>query len=126
VKDKSKEEKMFRRGVIFPFVVLAGLLVALPLVAAEMPAAKSKTTTTTVDVLKPLTLAGQQLKPGTYSVSADDSTVTLQLDGKMVAQAPVQWKNETSKAQYSGVVAVDGVVKEIHFGGKMKYVTIAP
>ena len=117
---------MFRRGVIFPFVVLAGLLVALPLVAAEMPAAKSKTTTTTVDVLKPLTLAGQQLKPGTYSVSADDSTVTLQLDGKMVAQAPVQWKNETSKAQYSGVVAVDGVVKEIHFGGKMKYVTIAP
>jgi hypothetical protein len=52
--------------------------------------------------------------------------VTLQLDGKMVAQAPVQWKNETSKAQYSGVVAVDGVVKEIHFGGKMKYVTIAP
>jgi hypothetical protein len=123
VKDKSKEENMFRRRVMFPFVVLASLLVALPLAAAEMPAAKSKATTT-VDVLKPMTLAGQQLKPGTYSVSADDSTVTLQMHGKMVAQAPVQWKDEASKAQYSGVVAVDGVVKEIHFSGKMKYVTI--
>jgi uncharacterized protein with FMN-binding domain len=115
---------MFRRRVIFPFVALASLLVALPLVAAEMPAAKSKATTT-VDVLKPMTLAGQQLKPGTYSVSADDSTVTLQMNGKMVAQAPVQWKDEASKAQYSEVVAVDGVVKEIHFSGKMKYITIA-
>jgi len=116
---------MFRRGVMFPVLLLVTLMVTLPVMAGEMPSAKSKATTTTVDVLKPMTLAGQQLKPGIYSVSADDSTVTLQMNGKMVAQAPIQWKDEASKAQYSGVVAVDGVVKEIHFSGKMKYVTIA-
>ena len=116
---------MIRRGAMFSFLCLVGLVVTLPALAAEMPAAKSKATTTTVDVLKPMTLAGQQLKPGTYSVSADDSTVTLQMNGKMVAQAPIQWKDEASKAQYSGVVAVDGVVKEIHFSGKTKYVTVS-
>jgi hypothetical protein len=115
---------MFRRGVMFPFLVLVGLTVALPLAAAEVPANKSKTTTTTVDLLRPLTLGGQQLKPGTYSVSADDSTVTLQMNGKMIVQAPVQWKDEANKAEYSRVVAVDGAVKEIHFSGKMKYITI--
>ena len=41
----------------------------------------------------------QELKPGTYRVTADDSKVTLTLDGKVVAEAPVQWKDETNKPQ---------------------------
>ena len=115
---------MFRRGLNLFAPILVALLVAVPL--AERDNGKSgKATTAEVDILSACTLAGKQLKPGTYRVTADDAKITVEMNGKVVAEAPVTWKDETSKPRSSNVVTTDDQVKEIHFGGKMRYVSIS-
>jgi hypothetical protein len=115
---------MDRRGTNLLLPILAALLFALPLAARD--ASKSgKPTIVDVEVLSTITLAGKQLKPGTYTVKADDSKVQLMVGGNVVAEAPVEWKDETSKPRYSQIVTTDNQVKEIHFSGKMKYVAIS-
>jgi hypothetical protein len=108
--------------------LLAALALVIPASARENGPKNSKSTVVeTMDLLNPATIAGKQLKPGTYEVKADDSKVTLSLNGKVVAEAPVQWKDEQSKAKYSAIVT-DGdgnQVKEVHFNGKNRYVEIA-
>lgn len=107
---------------------IAPLLVVLalvsPLLASTANANGSKPTSVSMDVLNTISLNGKQLKPGTYKVTADDSKVTLEQNGKVVAEAPVQWKDETDKPHYSNIVTVGDHVTEIHFSGKMRYVTI--
>ena len=114
---------MSRRGLNLFAPILVALLVAMPL-AARDNGKNGKATTAEVDILSTLTLAGKQLKPGTYRVTADDAKVTIERNGKVVAEAPVQWKDESAKAQSTAVVVSDNQIKEIHFGGKMKYVEI--
>jgi len=107
---------------------IAPLLVVLalvsPLLASTANVNGSKPTSVSMDVLNTISLNGKQLKPGTYKVTADDSKVTLEQNGKVVAEAPVQWKDETDKPHYSNIVTVGDHVTEIHFSGKMRYVTI--
>jgi hypothetical protein len=105
--------------------MLVALVLAMPLAARAVAGNNSKPTSATMDVLSAISLGGKQLKPGTYTVTADDSKVTLAQNGKVLAEAPVQWKDETNKARYSNIVTVGDQVTEIHFGGKMRYVTIA-
>jgi hypothetical protein len=69
-------------------------------------------------------LAGTALKPGTYTISADGSKVTLSQDGKIVAEAPIQWKDGQDKPRYSSVVNDSGHVTEIRFAGKTQYAVI--
>lgn len=113
------------RKMDFLLPILVALVLAIPLAARDVRADNSKSTKVTMEILNEVSLAGKQLKPGTYTVSAGDSKVTLAKDGKVVAEAPVRWKDETSKAKYSNIVTVGDQVKEIHFDGKMRYVEIA-
>ena len=115
---------MSRRGLNLFAPILVALLVAMPL-AARDNGKNGKATTAEVDILSTLTLAGKQLKPGTYRVTADDAKVTIEMNGKVVAEAPVTWKDETSKPRNSNVVSTDDQIKEIHFNGKMRYVSIS-
>jgi hypothetical protein len=117
--------KMSRRGINLMLAAFAALVMALP-VAARHDANDSKSTVkASMDLLQPTTLGGTQLKPGSYSVTADDSKVTLYRDGKVVAEAPVQWKDGSNKSRYSAIVTEGDQVKEIHFNGKSKYVEIS-
>jgi hypothetical protein len=126
----KEETTMFRRDFARKFAIavvfLAGLALALPTLASETPGKKSKAIKTTFDLLQPVTIAGTQLKPGTYDVTADDTTVTLKLNDKVMVEAPVQWKDQATKSELSGAVIVSGELKEIHFGGKTRYVEIMP
>ena len=115
---------MSRRGLNLFASILVALLVALPL-AARDNGKNGKATSTEVDILSACTLAGKQLKPGTYHVTADDAKVTIEMNGKVVAEAPVTWKDETAKPNNSNVVTESDQVKEIHFSGKMRYVSIS-
>jgi hypothetical protein len=115
---------MSRRGFNLFAPILVALLAAVPL-AARDNGKNGKATTAEVDILSTVTLAGKQLKPGTYRVTADDAKVTIEMNGKVVAEAPVTWKDENSKPRSSNVVTTDDQVKEIHFGGKMRYVSIS-
>ncbi len=114
---------MARREFNLLLPIFVALLIAMP-VAARDNAKNGKATTAEVELLSPASMAGKMLKPGTYRVTADDSKVTLTIDGKVVAEAPVQWKDETNKPRYSQIVTTDDQVKEIHFGGKMRYIAI--
>ena len=116
---------MSRRGVNLFVPLFVALVLAMPAVARDAAAKNGKSTSATLDISVPVSLAGKQLKPGTYNITADDARVTLAQNGKVVAEAPVQWKDEPSKARYSKIVTVGDHLKEIHFGGKMRYVEIA-
>lgn len=106
--------------------LLAALVLMVAITAQVTPANDSKTgVKTTMSLVNPTSLAGKQLKAGDYEVSADESQVRISLHGKVVAQAPVQWKDDASKADRSAFVVSDNRIIEIHFGGKTRYVTIA-
>jgi ribose/xylose/arabinose/galactoside ABC-type transport system permease subunit len=113
-----------RRPLSFVLSALAALAIAMPMAARDTYAKSTKATSTTVEIITAATFGGKQIQPGTYTIRADESTVTLLHNGKMVAQAPAQWRDETSKAETSNVVFENNQIKEIHFGGKMKYVEV--
>lgn len=117
---------MSRRVLTAAFAVFTALALVKPAAARNKMAADSKTTiATTVDLLNPATLAGKQLAPGTYEVKADETKLTLKHNGKVVAEVPVQWKDEQTKARYSAIVVEGDQVKEFHFGGKTRFVQVA-
>jgi len=115
---------MQRRGVNAVVTILVALVLAMPLAARATAGNNSKGTSATMDILMSVTLSGKQIQPGTYTVTADDSTVTIAQGKKVLAQAPVQWKDETSKSKNSNIVTADNKITEIHFGGKMKYAAV--
>jgi hypothetical protein len=108
-------------------VAFATLLLALPLAARSRSPKNSKSIVrSSVELTQDVTLAGKQLKAGTYQVRANESTLTLLQKGKVVAEAPIEWKPEGKGVSSSGVVTDSGAVKEIHFIGKTRYAEIAP
>jgi hypothetical protein len=121
---------MSRRSMNRPMnramTVFAALLLLVAIAATDAPAKDTKAgVSTTMSLLAPATFAGKQLQPGDYAVSVDETHVTISMRGKVVAEAPVQWKDETSKAKYSAFVSQGDKITEIHFGGKTRFVTIA-
>jgi hypothetical protein len=124
---KSEEEvNMSRHSMKQIFTILAALVLLVSISAQTAPAKDTKAgVNTTMSLLNPTTLAGKDLKPGDYAVTVDETHVKLSLNGKVVAEAPVQWKDETSKARFSAFVINENKITEIHFGGKTRFVTIA-
>jgi len=92
--------------------------------AGASAAGKKGDAATTVDILNVVSLGSKQLKPGTYEVTADDTKVKFALNGKVVAEAAAQWKDGSTKAKYSTVMASEGKIKEIQFAGKDRYLEI--
>jgi hypothetical protein len=117
---------MSRRQCSLVFTALAALLLLVPIAARSDSAKISKPLAkATMDLFNPATLSGTQLKAGTYLVSADDSKVTLSRDGKVVAEARVQWKDAPEKSDYSAIVVDSGTITEFRFGGKARYIAVA-
>jgi hypothetical protein len=109
--------------------ILAALALALLIGAHATPAKDAKSTVTPIvktelRLLSPATLGGTELKAGEYSVTADDAHARFLKNGKVIAEVAVQWKDESAKPQANAVVVESNQIKEIHFGGKMKYVEI--
>jgi hypothetical protein len=103
--------------------VLAALALAMPL-AARASAEKS-TARASVDLVSEATIGGKQLKAGTYDVEANGSTLTLMQKGKVLAEAPIAWKDEQSKSRYSAIVTEGGTVTEVHFQGRKQYARLS-
>ena len=117
---------MSRRSMNQVWAVFAALALLLSVAAQAAPAKDTKAgVTETMSLLAPAQIAGKQLQPGDYAVSADETHVRLSMHGKVVAEAPVQWKDEAAKAKYSAFVSDSGKITEIHFGGKTRFVTIS-
>lgn len=114
------------RSVRNMLAAVAVLLVALPLAARSRSKDSKSTVRANVELTQDATLAGKQLKAGTYQVRATGSTLTVLQKGKVVAETTVQWKPEGKGAASSGVVIDSGAVKDVHFIGKTQYAEIAP
>lgn len=110
------------RNVLAAFAVL---LFALPLAARSNDKAAKSTVRTNVELAQDATLAGKDVKAGTYQVRANESTLTLLQKGKVVAQAPIEWKKEAGKGSTDSSVMINGgAVTEVHFIGKDRYAQI--
>jgi hypothetical protein len=117
--------KMEHRRMNFVVTILAALALVIPIAArADDSKAVKPVSRVAVDLHSAATLAGKDLKPGTYQVSADDSRMTISRDGKVVAEAPIEWKDGQSKASYTSVITDSDKITEVHFGGKTKYISV--
>jgi hypothetical protein len=112
-----------RRSLSFVLAAFVALAAAVP-IAAPNASAKSTKTTATMDIFNAATLGGKQIEPGIYKIEVGDSTVTFLQHGKMVAEAPVEWKHDGRKASMSNIVTQNDQIKEIHFGGKAEYIEV--
>jgi hypothetical protein len=116
---------MSHRRISFAFAVLAAFGLALPVAARDENSNQPKAIVSmSVELSSAARLGGRELKPGNYSVKADSVKVTVLRGGKAIAEAPVQWKDESGKAAYSTIVTESKQIKEIHFLGKSKYIEI--
>jgi hypothetical protein len=123
--ESSKEgTTMFRRRSVFAYAAVAAFLLAAMLSPRAASAKNSKTINATMYISSPTSLGGKPVKAGTYSVIAGDSTVQMKSGNKVVAEAPVQWKDAGSKAGYSSIVTDAQGIKEIHFSGKSRYIEV--
>jgi hypothetical protein len=121
---------MSRRKMNCVLTVFAALALVLSIATHTTPAKDAKSTVTPivksdVKLLRAATLGGSDLKAGDYSVTADDTHAKFSRGGKVVAEVPIQWKDESTKSKFTTVVVDGNQIKEIHFGGKMKYVEVA-
>lgn len=116
---------MSRRGLGFAVSILSALAIAMPLVARANAGKDTKSITAQMDIVKDATIGGKEVKAGTYDVKVNETKVTLSRNGKVVAEAPVQWKDASSKSSYSAIVIDGGAVKEIYFTGKSRYAQIS-
>jgi hypothetical protein len=106
--------------------VMLVLAMAIPAMAGPRVAKTDKATIKSTFILpSAITVAGKDLKPGVYSVVADESKVKISLDGRVVAEAPIQWVDATGKTPQTAVV-LDGnnQLKEIRFGGNNRYAVL--
>jgi hypothetical protein len=109
--------------------ILAALTLALSVATFTTSAKDAKATVTPVvktdlRLLTAASLGSTDLKAGEYSVTADETHAKFLKNGKVVAEASIQWKDESAKAQSTTIVVESNHIKEIHFSGKMKYVEI--
>jgi hypothetical protein len=77
-----------------------------------------------ITLASPAKLGGADLKPGDYTITADDTKVSLAYNGKVVAEAKVEWKDGTSKASQTSLLIAGDEIKEIRFGGKTRYAVV--
>ena len=116
---------MSRRAINLVLTVLVALALALPLAARVDKTKDAKSAASaSMDLLNSATLSGHELKPASYTIKVDETKVTFSRNGKVVAEAPVQWKEASTKAQYSSIVTDGNQIREIRFGGKTRYVEI--
>ena len=120
---------MSSRKINGMLTILAALAVALSAATLTTPAKDAKSTVTPIvktdlRLLSTASLGGTELKAGEYSVTADETHARFLKNGKVMAEASVQWKDESAKSKFTAVVVDANQIKEIHFSGKMKYVEI--
>lgn len=69
-------------------------------------------------------LGGTPLKAGTYLVTAYESKVSFWRDDKLIAEAPVVWKELTQLPERNTLVVDSGKIIEVRFPGKNRSVVI--
>jgi|ERR1700693_1544506 len=94
------------------------MLLTLTIAASAQPIRSNFT------LASPAKLGGAELKAGDYNITADDTKVTLKVNGKVVAEAKVEWKDGASKASQTSLLIAGDEIKEFRFEGKTRYAVV--
>ena len=117
---------MKRNTLIQLFALTLLLALAFPAMAApndNLELTGNTLAKGTFSLVQSKSLNGTTLAPGNYQVIASDSQVSFLLKKKIVAQAPIEWK-DVVLTDNNAVVDESGSIKEILFKGKRRSVVV--
>lgn len=102
-------------------------LTALSLVALMALPVWAHTDSAELTVVNPTTIAGNQLKPGTYKLEVQPNQMQMKVvnteTDRTVAKVPVHWV-EVKKPDNTQVILSKNQVQEVEFGGKTQAVRV--
>ena len=114
------------RGVKQAMSVVAVLMLCMTMAAGIAAAKGTKpVVNTTMSLYNSAFVLGHELKAGDYTVTATDTMLTISQNNKVLVEAPITWKNEAGKSQFSTFVTDGNKVTELHFSGKTQYAVLA-
>ncbi|HEV2615284.1 MAG TPA: hypothetical protein VGU63_01595 [Candidatus Acidoferrales bacterium] len=107
------------------FAVVLMLAVAIPAMASPKGAKMSKALAKGhFTVVGGEMLNGTALTPGEYNVVANDSTLSFFRGNKLIAEAPIQWKDGAQKVGQNAIVTESGKIQEVRFKGQNRSVVV--
>lgn len=116
---------MKHNKLVHLFAVSLLLAVAIPAMASPKGAKMSNTLAKGQFALAGGEIInGTALTPGEYKVVANDSTVSFFRGSKLIAQAPIQWKDGTRKIEQNAIVTDAGKIQEVRFKGQNRSVVV--
>ncbi|HKV28979.1 MAG TPA: hypothetical protein VJN90_11980 [Candidatus Acidoferrales bacterium] len=111
--------------LVHVFTVVLMLAVAIPALASPKGAKISKAMARGhFTVVGGETLNGTTLVAGEYNVIASDSSVSFFRGDKLIAQAPIQWKDGAQKVAQNAIVTETGKIQEVRFKGQNRSVVV--
>lgn len=103
-------------------------LTALAIVAFFALPVWAHTDSAELTVLNPTTIAGQQLKPGTYKLEVQSNNNEMKVvntqSSRTVTEVPVHWITIKKAPNNTEVILSKNHVSEIEFGGKTQAVRV--
>ncbi|HEV2222886.1 MAG TPA: hypothetical protein VGR84_07790 [Candidatus Acidoferrales bacterium] len=107
------------------FAVALMLALAIPAMASPKGAKMSNSVAKgQFNVVGGEMISGTTLTPGEYNVVANDSTLSFFRGKKLIAEAPIQWKDATQKIDQNAIVTDAGKIQEVRFKGQSRSVVV--
>ena len=102
------------------------LAVAAVLLFAAVVWASTRTDTTRYDVTQTMKIGQTQLKPGNYTLKANESQYQLRVlhDGVLVATIPCHWVKLNRKANNTEIFSNKNRVTRVQFQGRQEAVRV--
>jgi hypothetical protein len=80
----------------------------------------------TMNIYKTAHLGQRELLAGAYRLKIDGTTVIVEKNGKVAAEAQGRWEVRDAKSPYSSVLLdADGRIKEVRFEGEKRVLVIS-
>ena len=113
---------MYRNKIVRLSALLVAMALLLPITSSLANAKESKggTLRADIEVIGSVMIGSTPLSAGNYAFVADESKLHVTKNGKVVAEASIQWQDGKPKADSSSLVIDNNQIKEVRFGGKTR------
>jgi hypothetical protein len=117
--------KMKYNKLVHLFALTLMLALAIPAMASPKGAKMSNTLAKgQFAVAGGEIIGGTTLTAGEYNVVANDSTLSFFRGKKLIAEAPIQWKDGAQKVEQNAIVTESGKIQEVRFKGQSRSVMV--
>lgn len=112
---------MYRNRIVRLSALFVAMALLLPVTLTTASAKESKgTLRADIEVVGSVMIGSTPLSAGTYAFVADEGKLHVTRNGKVVAEATIQWQDGKPKSDSSSLVIENNQVKEVRFGGKTR------